>query len=374
MKIVMLLEKNFLRAFINTLGFLMVFFIATPVIANASPKFFAATSAWNTPIPSGAVFSSSQIGVILYCGLDTWNDNEWTMPLYTATPNDGLHPILYNVSAWSKVYNGEWLRSGNTKSVESAILSTSKSSFPYPGNVYSSTSTNSWILPSDYNKTLNPKTIPAQIYLNSSMSPAKATDGHIAILQPNGLVFEAYSGIVLSTGQIVALSYSITNPNSRGDGWQNGQTASMLPSYAGLIYDDEISNGINHVMAVSLPATFLNATIAYPAYAFDRNASTASPPYSGSIPMGGRFAIPRTVSLSSLKLQTKQGQSIAKAAQTYGFIVVDRDGAGITLKVQPNAQTKDPLLHAWNSQLQADLLTIFRNVRRVNFPIPNTPH
>lgn len=90
--------------------------------------------------------------------------------------------------------------------------------------------------------------------------------------------------------------------------------------------------------------------------------------------MGGRFALPPSLRISSLGLKSPEGMSIAKAAQKYGFIVTDRGGGGITLKVQPNSNITVPRLHSWNSELQADLLSIFANVRQVKFPIITAPH
>jgi hypothetical protein len=351
-----------------------IFLINPLFLAHSSPKFFSATSAWNTPIPTNATFIPDQVGVIQYCGLDTWDGNSWTVPYYSALPTDDLHPLLYNEKAWINVANGKWLRSGNPLSVESQILASSKSTFPYPGNVYSSISVKSWALPQNYNKTLNPISLPRKFYFNNNMLPAKASDGHIAILQPNGRVLEAYAAILLSSGQLIALSYAITDPKSRGDGWQNGQTASMLPDYAGHIYEDEIFNGINHAMSISIPARLLKTTIKYPAYAFDRNATTETPPYSGNIPMGGRVALPPSLNISSLNLQTFEGKSIAHAAKEYGFIVTDRNGEGITLKAQPTSISSASLLRTWNSKLQEDLLVIFNKIQLVDFPISKLPH
>lgn len=357
------------------LSLIGIFFFINPLIAvQASPNLFSPTSAWNTPIPAKATYTNDKISTIKYSGLDTWNGNTWTIPFYSATVADGLHPLLYNDQAWINVANGKWLRSGNSLLIEEQILASSKSTFPYSGNVYSTTSISSWVLPLDYNKTRNPISLPAKFYFNENMIPASASDGHIAILQPNGYVLEAYAAILLSSGQLIALSYAITDPYSRGDGWQNGQTASMLPAYAGHIYEDEIASGINHAMSISVPASTLKASIQYPAYAFDRNASTATPPYSGNIPMGGRVALPTRLKISSLNLRTKEGKSIAQAAQTYGFIVTDRNGEGITLKVQTNGLSASSALRTWNSELQEDLRVIFEKIQLVNFPIPISPH
>ena len=91
----------------------------------------------------------------------------------------------------------------------------------------------------------------------------------VASSSPTGSLSRPDATIVLGSGQVVALSYSVTDPSSLGDGWQNGQTASMLPSYAGQLYDNEIANGITHAIAITIPATLLVPIIRYPAYAFD---------------------------------------------------------------------------------------------------------
>lgn len=352
---------------------ILVVFVS-PMPSFSAPRFFSNNSVWNLAIPNNAIFDTQPIGKVVWAGIDTWSDNAWSIPFYASKSSDGLHPILYNEFSWIKVFKGIWLRSGNSKIIEKEILSTSKPSFPYSGCVYCSTSSTSWMLPHYYNKTIKPNLPPAQYYFSQAMKPSHEADGHIAILQPAGRVLEAYAAIILSTGELVALSYSLTDPKSRGDGWQNGQTAAMTPNYAGLIWDDEIITGINHTMAVSLPASFLNPTVAYPAYTFDRGAMRESPPYTGSVPMGGRFALPPSLRISSLGLKSPEGMSIAKAAQKYGFIVTDRGGGGITLKVQPNSNITVPRLHSWNSELQADLLSIFANVRQVKFPIITAPH
>lgn len=49
--------------------------------------------------------------------------------------------------------------------------------------------------------------------------------------------------------------------------------------------------------------------------------------YGGPIPMGSYFAIPGTVNLATLGLQSSQGMMLAKAAQDYGVYVTDRSGS-----------------------------------------------
>jgi hypothetical protein len=353
-----------------TKQFAVLIILILPVMNGTSApaaQVFSQSSAWNVPIPSVAVYSASDAAPNLLGGLDTWMQNSWTIPYYTSTTTDPLRPLLYNSNAWSKVYSGEWLRSGNSQSVEKAILSSSNNTFPYTGNVYSSTSATEWILPASYNKTISPQPGPAQFHFNAGMKPATGSDGHMAVAQPNGGVLETYATIVLRTGQVVALSYSITSPTSLGDGWQNGQTASMLPVYAGSIQDTEISAGINHAIASTVPASILTTQISYPAYAFDRGALKNKPYYSGNIPMGGQLALPPSITIDSLGLSTPEGKAIATAAKKYGFIIVDKGGGGICLRVRPNGIFQYPALHAYNWPLQNDLNKIVAKLREVSF-------
>lgn len=62
----------------------------------------------------------------------------------------------------------------------------------------------------------------------------------------------------------------------------------------------------------------------WPATEQDWNSPTA---YTGVIPMGSYFAIPATVNLAGLGLQTAQGLMLATAARDYGCYVTDSSGA-----------------------------------------------
>jgi hypothetical protein len=111
-----------------------------------------------------------------------------------------------------------------------------------------------------------------------------------------------------------------------------------------------------------VPARFLSPQIAYPAFAFDRNALTEMPPYSGSLPMGTRLAIPADTDLDSLSLKTSSGRTIAAAARRYGFIIVDRGGEGFTLRVRQNSPKPNGDLHNGTQDLQDDLHAIFAHL------------
>jgi hypothetical protein len=326
---------------------------------------FAENSPWNTAVSNTATHGSAAIAAGLPVGFDTWDAKlNWVIPFYRARDTDPKVHVLYNARAWLAVYEGRWRRSGNSPAVEADILASSTVHFPYPGNVFSSTSTVSWSMPTSYNTLPDTGSKAAQFHVPASaFLPAAGADGHMAICQPSGAVLETYGTIVLSDGTLVVLSYSVTDPSGPGDGWQRGQTASMLPSYGGAILDTEIHSGIRHAMAITVPPSLLSPNYVYPAYAFDRDALTNGVPYSGDLPMGARLAIPSQLRIDHLGLTTKAGTAIAKAAQDYGFVIVDRGGEGITIRVRPTQTPSEPALHSYDAQLDTDLRRIFAALR-----------
>jgi len=324
---------------------------------------FAPTSSWNTRIGTTARVAVDLLAK-LDVGLDSWGaGGAWSVPCYRAMLTDATHRLLYNPDAWRNVAGGRWRRWGNDTATEIAIRASSRSVFPSGGNPFSSISAGAWRAPSFAAAARG--LADAFFRLNADMRPAAGADGHMAVLQPDGRVLETYATIVLRNGDVVALSASVTDPGGMGDGRARGQTASMIPDYAGLLTDAEVISGIEHAIAVTVPASLLAPRIAYPAAAFDRDALTNPEPYAGTLPMGARLALPAKFDLTALRLQTAAGRTIAAAAASYGFIVVDRGGEGVTLRVQPNGERKVVALHAWDGALHADLRAIFAHLEQV---------
>lgn len=332
---------------------------------------FSARSAWNVTIPADARYADAGGLATVGLGIDVCDSaGLWAVPCHVASAADPQRPLLYNPAAWAKVATGDWRRFDNRPEVERAILQSSVARFPYAGNVFSSVSTARWQLPDRFNAGPTPGPGPGMFRAGAAARPAGGPDGHMAVAQPAGTVLETYATIILGSGQIVALSYSVTDPCGLGDGWQNGQTASMLPIYAGLIATNELRGGIGHAMAVTLPAPLLQARVVYPAFAFDRDAASGIPAYAGIIPMGGRLALPPAARIGDLGLRTAEGMAIAEAACRHGFIVVDRGGEGITLRMRaPDGPMDRQAPEGCGPALRADLRRIFARVRQVDFPL-----
>jgi hypothetical protein len=101
-----------------------------------------------------------------------------------------------------------------------------------------------------------------------------------------------------------------------------GATATGLPNAGGAVRLSEIQAGrIDHAISIAIPAPAVATDFSWPAQrsdGFDANAA--------ALPEGSRLRLPAGLDLSTLKL-TPAGLAIAKAAQQYGFVVVDKAGS-----------------------------------------------
>jgi len=336
---------------------------------------FADESHWNRVLGSEGTRSQAGVAADYIVQLSTWDGvNEWSVPVYHATMSDPLQPVLFNIDAWNEVAGGNWARSGNDPTTEAEILSSSSNTFLTTGNVFSSQEVSDdgelWVIPSDRNVLVNPPVPPAEFYIPNGAVPAAGWDGGMAIYQPDGKVLDIYGGIRLSTGELVAMYYSVIDPTAMGDGWWNGMRASMLPGFAGLIMKSEaIAGEINHAMALQVSAGLLTEDYAYPALAFDRDARTEDVPYSGTVPMGGRLALPVNFNIATAGFQTTNGLMLAQAAKDHGFFIVDRGGDGISVLVE-DSDVASPI-DEWVWEEDQDLHLIFDNLELVsNVPLP----
>jgi hypothetical protein len=100
-----------------------------------------------------------------------------------------------------------------------------------------------------------------------------------------------------------------------------GVTATSLPDVAGLITLQEETDGvINHALAFAIPSPKAGAFV-FPAQRTDGDSMNVD-----AIPEGTRFRLPATLNIDALHLP-RQIAMMARAAQTYGIIIVDKGGA-----------------------------------------------
>ncbi len=350
---------------------------STPVGGNGSSgssestylethPFFAANSPWNTQIGSGHTYVAVPALASALAGLSSWTGG--SVAIYYAQTTDPLVPILYNPNTWYETSIGAWQQSGNSAATEQQILATSQSTNPIPDNPYSTqvagltwNSTPSG-LPSTYDQW---NQVPGQTlyaYVPAGALPPPGSDGQTAIIQPNGTVIELYAPVVLSSGAWVSSMFSVTNAvTDLGVGADNGRRASMIENYAGVLRDTDISSGtIDHALAITVPGSMLAQAFTGPALAFDSSSSG----YTGTLPMGAHLALPSSLSLASLGLETSLGTELAVAAQDYGVFVVDRGGSGVSVLVQ-NSPTSAALAN-WSSAEQHDIDAIVQHALLVS--------
>jgi hypothetical protein len=302
---------------------------------------FSQSSPWNQPLGSSAHYASVPGLSSLPAGLNY--DGAWTSSIVIASDTDPSARILFNPatgpqSNWNFLANGG-KTCRNTASQDAKLISTASSALPFPANYYSTLATPNtslWTLPTTYQAAALDYQTTA--YLPAGACPSPDNDALMAVFQPNGLVLDTYNTVVTNSGVIVTSMASYIDAKGDGTGASNGRRASMLPSFAGLIRDGEISAGhIPHALAAMAPQSILYPSAVWPAAAFDRSSH-----YAGILPMGSLLAIPATISLSTLGL-SPQGLTIARAAQDYGVYIVDSDNNGFTFL----AELGDPEIR-WN--------------------------
>jgi hypothetical protein len=317
-----------------------------------------------SPLPSG--FSSLQID------LSSWFSPASSPGLWQASATDPTVRVLFNLNSFANVASGIWKRQGNSPTVEAQITASSSTEYPlatsfglYSKYYYMTTSASDagWVPPTP--PALNPQTEPPvsglTVHVPADASPASDSDGYFAIFQPDGTVLECYSGIVLSSGTIVCGTHNVTHSWSNLLGAEGGIMASAVPVYAGLVRQADIDSGvIAHALNICISPTQLAASFVSPAVSFDRTSG-----YSGTMPMGTRFAIPLSVDLSFHNFHSAVGAMIASAAQSYGAFLLDRGGPnGFTIRAEKN-MTDPAFTHAWDYDTQLDLNWILSQLRLI---------
>lgn len=330
-------------------------------------QFFSSDSPWNTSIGDGADYvevpglSTTDAGV-------NWA-NVWSTSIFRATASDPrgtlyVYPPMYPIYA-----NGSVLTS---PSVQDHVRANGSTTPLQEMNAYAT------VVPGDV--PVQPSSIrdiaegwTSTVYVPEGAGPSGDSDGHMAILQPNGLVLEVYNAVVTPEGDVMGQIASFTDPRSAGTGFQNGRTASLLPNYAGKVRLHELvaagegdEFAIPHALAVTMPPALMTAeSISWPAYTFDTNDGYGP---DGTVPMGSLLAIPADVDIDDLGLETPEGRALARAAQDYGAFVMDRGGGGVTIQLETSADE-----HQDFSYYHADSVRIVQAMEMVANANEQTP-
>ena len=288
---------------------------------NVTLRPFTSLSPWNHPIGTNAHYNSlpelDRLGIVI-----NYHDH-WTCGVYAAKKTDRVGRLFFRKDTWRKLHQG-LPNSGNSATVEESLRRGALEDPPLPANYYSTvtpgSSKPSW--PRDFHRATD-FYYSRTFHIPLGAVPSPDSDGYIAISQPNGWVLDCYSAVVLANGDIVCGMGSYVNALGEGTGWSNGRRASMLPSFAGLLRDGEITSGdIKHALVCQISRLVLAETAMWPASAWDTNSR-----YRGSLPMGALLAIPQTIKVDALPL-TALGKVLAHALQNYGVYVADRGGDG----------------------------------------------
>ncbi len=260
---------------------------------NASTLIFAPTSFWYTPIPTNVTLDPNsanyvaefQRQVSAYYQNVTINTDVWSSPIYTPTSTT---PTT-RVQVWD-CQNKGYLDAG---------LQAQWSAVPIPSYA---------AIPDDSD---------AEI---SVYQPVTHTLWEFWVTQDQSGAWRAcWGGQIANTNQ---------NPGYFSGGY--GATATGLPLIGGQITAAELQAGvINHVIGISLVDTAAYSVVSWPAQRSDGYNPTNAP---NRIAEGTRFRLDPTIDVSTLPM-SPLGKIIAKAAQTYGFVVWDKAGS-ISLRAE----------------------------------------
>ncbi|KMO40526.1 hypothetical protein VQ03_14080 [Methylobacterium tarhaniae] len=249
---------------------------------------FAPSSIWNTPIGSNAQFQSAsgaQTASIQHqAGVNTWIGQD-AVPIYQAKSTDPLATWSYD----SRATNADWTF-GNTSSM---------------------------------NGTFQMRT-PTDVQF-------KTADGWAIIVSEDGQHYiETWLGSKTG-GNSYHANYVVENTLT-GDGIANvpgaheGIRAAGMSLMGGVVQKADLDAGhIDHAVAMAISTT--QAGSAKSPYVWPATAADGfSGSYSGTIPIGSLFAIPKDVDLNAIGIKTAEGMALAKAYQNYGGYVTDTSG------------------------------------------------
>lgn len=178
----------------------------------------------------------------------------------------------------------------------------------------------------------------AQVPIPSTAVPANGTDAEMTIYSAStDQLWEFWVASHDSGGWHACWGGRIDHVSSSPGYFSGGfgATATGLPVAGGMVSIADVKAGvINHALSLEIPGAASWNDISYPAQRSDGDGASA-------IPEGTRFRLNPSVNVNSLNL-TPLGKMIAKAAQTYGFIVTDQAGAVAVQAQSAAGASSDP--------------------------------
>jgi hypothetical protein len=286
---------------------------------------FSRDSIWNLPIGASAVYVPANIQVATQRGMTTDPD------VIILSPNATMTAVYYNSDGWS---------GGSRCTPQGNVLFTAPipDSFVVPGAGPS-----------------NP----------DGTTPNYAT----AILMPDGhTLTQGQPFARCSAGGDATMWWSITN-DLYGTGIDGGHGGSRLSSIGGTIRLGELVPGgvIRHVMKINLYGLnnyFYDGTThgyRWPASQADGCASSCYGGSTQALRMGSLLAIPASVNIDNLGLQTEPAKILARALQDYGAYTVD-DTAwsvyAIATEFSPAGRVDDEFNTVWGFPINPSTKTV----------------
>ncbi|MEK6624007.1 MAG: hypothetical protein AABY86_03505 [Bdellovibrionota bacterium] len=279
----------------NIIFSLAISFFCHPAEAYRNPVDwpFSVESPWNTPIGNGAIYqevSDLCTRSLISEASKAWiNSAEWSHPIYHASNNDPIVPIVRVESAKYVGFTQADVDKEGVEQIRIHIPVHVKPAMP-----------------------LDTQTL--------------ATDAHLHIIDPTGRwLDEMWRAFPRKSG-----GWNVGHYN-RTDLYGPGVLAGGVRAYGGsaiggLIRSGELAKGIPHALAIAQPSSHLwPGGPVWPANVMDDGAEKN---YKGHYPMGQLAAIPPNINLLHLNPPlSPQGLAIGRAMQDYGVYNVDSGGS-----------------------------------------------
>jgi hypothetical protein len=188
----------------------------------------------------------------------------------------------------------------------------------------------------------------SNVPIPADAAPAEGTDAELAVHSASlDKVWEFWQMRKVGNGWQACWGGRIDNASKNPGIFANGfgATATGLPAnLAGAITFDDISRGsINHALALQL-VNPKGPGFSWPAQRTDGSNNSAN-----AVAEGQRLRLDPTLNVDSLGLN-KVATMVAKAAQTYGFIVTDRSGA-VSIMGQDSTPKEEAAGVSWDKIL-----------------------